>query len=217
MRIAQLVLSRGLGILLILPTGVAFAQSAAPPSQAAQAQGSESQAQSSSALASAAKRVRDDKKDQAQPARVWDNDNIPKAGHEISIIGQKDDAANDGAATAPPANSNSAVAPAANGGPEGAAKNGGNVQSQIDSAKQKLASMKIDLDLMQRTLVLDSEMYYAKPDYSTDTDGAKKIQDEQTQIAEKQAAVEEAEKQIAELENQLRDSPQSDNPQVNRN
>jgi hypothetical protein len=210
MRIAQLVLARGLGILLVLPAGAVFAQSAASQS--------ETQA-SQDPIAAAAKRAHDDKKDQAKPARVWDNDNIPKAGQEISVIGQKEDATDnasaDAAAGATAGAANVAAPASANGGPERAAKNAGNLQAQIDGAKEKLASLRTDLELMQRTLVLDSQMYYGKPDYSNDTEGARKLQDEQAQIAEKQQAIDEAEKQIAELEGQLKDSPQTDNPPIN--
>jgi hypothetical protein len=208
MRIAQLMLGRALGILLLLPAGVTFAQSAAAPPQDSPTQSSPD------ALARAAKHAREDKPDQAKTARVWDNDTIPKAGQEISVVGQKDETANDGttdAAAAVPADS-PAAATAASGSPENSAKNGEHLHAQIDAAKEKLASLRTDLELMQRTLVLDSQMYYGKPDYSSDTEGARKLQDEQAQIAEKQQAIEDVEKQIADLQSQLKDSPESDNP-----
>jgi hypothetical protein len=208
MRIAQLMLGRALGILLVLPAGVTFAQSAAAPPQDSPTQSSPDP------LARAAKRAREDKPDQAKTARVWDNDTIPKAGQEISVVGQKDETANDGTTDAPaaaPADSPAAVT-AASGSPENSAKNGEHLHAQIDAAKEKLASLRTDLELMQRTLVLDSQMYYGKPDYSSDTEGARKLQDEQAQIAEKQQAIEDVEKQIADLESQLKDSPESDNP-----
>jgi hypothetical protein len=208
MRITQLVLGRAFAIFLLLPAGAAYAQSAAAPAPAAQSQSS------SDALAAAAKRAREDKPDQPKTARVWDNDNIPKAGHAISVIGQKDEAAADGtvdpAAAAAPANGPAAAG--ANGAPENAGKGGGHLHAQIDAAKEKLASLRTDLELMQRTLVLDSQMYYGKPDYSSDTEGARKLQDEQAQIAAKQEAIEGVEKEIADLENQLKDSPESENP-----
>ena len=58
------------------------------------------------------------------------------------------------------------------------------IQAQINDAKESIASMKTDLDLMQRTEVLDSQMYYSKPDYSNDRAGARKLTDEQAKIAE---------------------------------
>lgn len=197
MRIAQLVLARVLGIFLLLPAGAAFAQSAAAPAPAAQSPSS------SDTLAAAAKRAREDKPDQAKTARVWDNDNIPKAGHAISVIGQKDEAAADGTADA---------AAGASSAPENAGKGGGHLHAQVDAAKEKLASLRTDLELMQRTLVLDSQQYYGKPDYSNDSEGARKLQDEQAQIAAKQQSIEDVEKQIADLESRLNDSPESENP-----
>jgi hypothetical protein len=69
---------------------------------------------------------------------------------------------------------------------------------------------------LQRTLSLDSQMYYSKPDYSSDRGGAEKLTDEQAKIAEKQQAIEEAEKKLAELEALLKDSPQNNPPPANR-
>lgn len=216
MRIARVVL--GLGIFLVLTAEASFAQSATPSSPAAQAQAAAAPS-GSDALGAAAKRARDEKKDQGKTARVWDNENIPKAGHEISVIGQKDDAGNeastDVAAAPPSGNANAAVGPGASGAPENAAKADEHLRAQIDSAKEKLASLRTDLDLMQRTLVLDSQMYYGKPDYSNDTEGARKLQEEQAQIAAKQQAIEDVEKQIADLESQRKDAPSSENPPVN--
>lgn len=210
MRIAHIVLRLGLGILVVVPAGATFAQSQSSPDP----------------LAAAAKRAQSDKKDQAKPARVWDNDTIPKAGTAISVVGQNEAPANDGTAPgvtvaavdagtgtadakATPAGSTQQQAPA----PADTA----NIQSQLNNAKENLASLKVDLDLMQRTLVLDSQMYYSKPDYSTDRAGARKLTDEQAKIADKQQAIEESEKQIADLEAQLKDSPQNSNPPASRN
>jgi len=210
MRIAQL----GLGILLVLPVGAAFAQSSAPQTPAAPAQSN------SDPLAAAARQSRDNKKDQAKPARVWDNDNIPKAGHEISVIGQQEAASSDGTnpdaaagGNGPAAPDGSSVSPTGAGAatPGAATPNQADIdaklQSHLDNAKEKLASLKTDLELMQRTLTLDSQMYYSKPDYSNDTAGARKLADEQEQIANKQQAIDDVEKEIAILEGQVKDSP----------
>lgn len=209
MKIAHIVL--GLGIaMMTLPAGAAFAQSQSSPDP----------------LATASKRAQNDKKDQAKPARVWDNDTIPKAGTAISVVGQNEAPANDG--TAPGvtvAAVDAGTVPAdAKATPSGttpqqtpAPADTANIQSQLNTAKENLASLKVDLDLMQRTLVLDSQMYYSKPDYSTDRAGARKLTDEQAKIADKQQAVEEAEKQIADLEAQLKDSPQNSTSPASRN
>jgi len=193
MKSAKFAHALGLGILLVLPAGALSAQSSGQST--------------SDPLAAAAKRAQDSKKDQSKSARVWDNDTIPKAGHEISVVGSNDavaDGANpavaadgtvvaspDGAAGANPA------APAPGPAPNQADLDA-KIQAQINDAKENIASMKTDLDLMQRTEVLDSQMYYSKPDYSNDRAGARKLTDEQAKIAEKQQAIDEAEKKLAE-------------------
>jgi len=210
MKSAKIAHALGLGILLVLPAGALSAQSSGQST--------------SDPLAAAAKRAQDSKKDQSKSARVWDNDTIPKAGHEISVVGSNDavaDGANpavapdgtvvaspDGAAGANPA------APAPGPAPNQADLDA-KIQAQINDAKESIASMKTDLDLMQRTEVLDSQMYYSKPDYSDDRAGARKLTDEQAKIAEKQQAIDEAEKKLAELETLLKASPQN-NPPVTR-
>ena len=210
MKSAKFAHALGLGILLVLPAGALSAQSSGQST--------------SDPLAAAAKRAQDSKKDQSKSARVWDNDTIPKAGHEISVVGSNDavaDGANpavtpDGTAVASPdgAAGVNPAAPAPGPAPNQADLDA-KIQAQINDAKENIASMKTDLDLMQRTEVLDSQMYYSKPDYSDDRAGARKLTDEQAKIAEKQQAIDEAEKKLAELETLLKASPQN-NPPVTR-
>lgn len=210
MKSAKFAHALGLGILLVLPAGALSAQSSGQST--------------SDPLAAAAKRAQDTKKDQSKSARVWDNDTIPKAGHEISVVGSNDavaDGANpavtpDGTAVASPdgAAGVNPAAPAPGPAPNQADLDA-KIQAQINDAKESIASMKTDLDLMQRTEVLDSQMYYSKPDYSDDRAGARKLTDEQAKIAEKQQAIDEAEKKLAELETLLKASPQN-NPPVTR-
>lgn len=210
MKSAKFAHALGLGILLVLPASALSAQSSGQST--------------SDPLAAAAKRAQDSKKDQSKSARVWDNDTIPKAGHEISVVGSNDavaDGANpavtpDGTAVASPdgAAGVNPAAPAPGPAPNQADLDA-KIQAQINDAKESIASMKTDLDLMQRTEVLDSQMYYSKPDYSDDRAGARKLTDEQAKIAEKQQAIDEAEKKLAELETLLKASPQN-NPPVTR-
>jgi len=207
MKSAKFAHALGLGILLVLPAGALSAQSSGQST--------------SDPLAAAAKRAQDSKKDQSKSARVWDNDTIPKAGHEISVVGSNDavaDGANpavtpDGTAVASPdgAAGVNPAAPAPGPAPNQADLDA-KIQAQINDAKESIASMKTDLDLMQRTEVLDSQMYYSKPDYSDDRAGARKLTDEQAKIAEKQQAIDEAEKKLAELETLLKASPQNNPP-----
>jgi hypothetical protein len=196
MKIARL----SLGILLILPVGFAAGQSQTPPPPQQQ----DTPSSSTSSLAEAAKRAREAKKDDQKPARVWDNDTVPKAGAQISVVGEAPAGADAGssAASAAADGSANAAAPA-----KSSAKSDGQDQSalksQIANAKEKLSTIKTDLDLLQRTNTLDSQMYYGKPDYSSDKEGAAKLKDEQDQIAAKQQEMDDQQTKIDELEAEL--------------
>jgi hypothetical protein len=189
-----------LGILLVMPMGIAAGQ-AQPPSQEAPAPAP------TDALAAAAKQAREAKKDQPKPARVWDDDTVPKSNNAISVVGQTpaDDSDNTAAATGEAPNA-AAGANGAAGAAAGAA-NRAALDTSIQNAKEKLATTKVDLDLLQRTYTLDSQMYYIKPDYASDTEGAAKLKDEQDQIAAKQQEMDEEQKKIDDMEAELSKLP----------
>ena len=196
----------GLGILLVVPMGIAAGQAQAPSQEAPAPAPTD-------ALAAAAKAAREAKKDQTKPARVWNDDTIPKSNGAISVVGQTpaDDSANAAAATGDAAN---AASPATGAG-GGAAAGVGNqraLETSIQNAKDKLATTKVDLDLLQRTYTLDSQMYYVKPDYASDADGAAKLKDEQDQIAAKQQEMDEAQKKIDDMEAELSKLPAAATP-----
>src|SRR5271169_1276696 len=194
-----------LGILLVVPVGIAAGQSQPAPQESQAPAPAPTPADS---LAAAAKAAREAKKEQAKPARVWDDDSVPKASDEISVVGQApaaDDSGNPAAATGDAAN----TAGAANGS-DGSAdskaarkSDRSGLETSIANAKYKLATIKVDLDLAQRTYTLDSQMYYIKPDYKSDTAGAAKLQDEQDHIAAKQQEMDEEQKKIDDLEAEL--------------
>ena len=196
-----------LGILLLVPMGFAAGQSGPPPQDApAQADGN--------SLANAAKQAREAKKDQAKPARVWDNDTVPKAGAEISVVGDTSADANGDAAANGAPSATGANAPG-NGGDAAAAGKSSHLADDIKNAKERLATLKVDLDILQRTYTLDAAMYYGKPDYSTDPDGASKLKGEQDSIAAKQQEMDDQQKKIDAMEEELAKSgteAKDDNP-----
>ena len=204
----------GLGILLVMPMGVAVGQ-AQSPSQDAQQAPAPTPAGSSESLAAAAKQAREAKKDQAKPARVWNDDNVPKTSDAISVVGQTP-AEGDNAAAAPGDAANAAAAANGSSGAAGAG-NRAALEGSIANAKEKLATIKVDLDLLQRTYTLDSQMYYIKPDYASDTAGAAKLKDEQDQIAAKQQEMDEEQKKIDDLEAELAKLPAAPAPASNEN
>ena len=203
----------GLGILLVMPMGIAAGQ-AQPPSQDAQAPAP------TDSLAAAAKAAREAKKDQPKPARVWNDDTIPKSNDAISVVGKTpaDDSANAAAAPGDAANAAAAANGSAGAGGGAAVVAGcrAALETAIPNAKEKLATIKVDLDLLQRTYTLDSQMYYIKPDYASDTDGAAKLKDEQDQIAAKQQEMDEVQKKIDDMEADLAKPPCTSRPAQRR-
>src|SRR6202041_3301993 len=104
----------GLGVLLVVPMGIAAGQAQAPSQEAPAPAPTD-------ALAAAAKAAREAKKDQTKPARVWNDDTIPKSNAALSVVGQTPDE-NGGEAAAP---GDAAAAPAPELGAGGGAAAGG--------------------------------------------------------------------------------------------
>ncbi len=196
----------GLGILLVMPMGIAAGQAQSP------AQDAQTPAPTDS-LAAAAKAAREAKKDQAKPAHVWNDDTIPKSNDAISVVGQTpaDDSANAAAGTGDAPGAAAAANSSAGAGGDAAAVRGA-LEGSIQNAKEKLATIKVDLDLLQRTYTLDSQMYYIKPDYASDTAGAAKLQDEQDRIAAKQQEMDDEQKMIDQMEADLAKIPAATPP-----
>ncbi len=188
-----------LGILLLIPVGYASAQAQqAPPPPAASTPAD---------VAAAAKADADAK---PKKARVWDNDTIPKAGDEISVVGQAIPDQNSSTA-APSPDPNAGAATAGTSGDKDKDKKdeetrdtgGTDKDARLAAAKEKLDSVKKDLDIAQRRLNLDSQMYYSKPDYQTDTEGAEQVKTEKDAVAAKQDEVDAAQKELDALEAEL--------------
>jgi hypothetical protein len=188
----------GLGILLVMPLGgVAGQEQSTQQSQA-------------DPVVEAARRAREQKKDQAKATHVWNDENIPKT-NGVSVVGE-DSAA--GAAANGAGSSNPAIGPAtapggtpgpaaAVAGPGAPAENAATVSAELNSAKEHLKSLQTDLDILQRKYVLDQQMYLSKPEHENDKEGAAQMQDEEDQISAKQQDVADAQKKVDELQAKL--------------
>ncbi len=170
-------------------------------------------------LGELARRLRDEKKAAAKPARVWDNDNIPKRPSAVSVVGQAAEEAPEGTAenaaapTGTPANASAIPAGPAVGAAaseaDGKAQDASQVEAALADAKAQLASLQSDLDLLRRQLVLDQQQFYSKPDFASDKDGKAKLQAESEQVDAKQQEVAAAQQKVSELEAKL-DSPKQE-------
>jgi len=154
-------------------------------------------------LADAARKARQQKKAQPKDAKVWDNDTISQTTGHISVVGQTPPP---GAATeAKPADAtDKAAAPAEAKAPEMTAQEKTALEADLAAAKDKLATVKTDLDILQRKYALDQQAFYGKYDYATDKAGAAALQDEKSQIDSKQQEVADAQKKIDELQEKLK-------------
>jgi hypothetical protein len=187
----------GLLVLLAWPWGMASAQ-----------QQQQSPQQQVDSIAEAARRSRDQKKEQPKPAKVWDNDTLPTKQGGVNVIGQS--APTTDASGNPPAANTQVPGSAAEAG---ASKSGSRsasdvkaLQASLAAAKDQLQALKTELDILQRKYSLDSQMYYGKPNYAADTEGAAKLADEKSQIDLKQHEVDTAQKKVSQLEEELKNS-----------
>jgi hypothetical protein len=180
MRIAQFAVFA----LLACPAGVAYGQQQF--SQTGQP------AAKQDPLVEAARQAQERKKDQAKAVKVWDNDNIPSKPGDVSVIGET---------TAPSSGASAATdsTSAAQDEAKRAAKRT-EIESNIRDARQRLLTLKTDLDILQRTYDLDLQMYMSKPDYTSDKEGAATMADEKAQVDAKKQEVADVEKKIQDLQ-----------------
>jgi hypothetical protein len=186
----------GLLLLLALPVGMASAQQQQPLPQQADS------------IAEAARRSREQKKEQPKPAKVWDNDTMPTKPGGVNVVGPSSPSS-DASGNLPAANAQAAAsAPEASAAKSGE-KSGKDIkalQASLAAAKDQLQAVKTELDILQRKFNLDSQMYYGKPNYVADTEGAAKLADEKSQVDAKQQEVDTAQKKVSQLEEELKNS-----------
>jgi hypothetical protein len=173
-----------IGLLLVLPFGLSAAQQGDQPT---------TQQASSSSLVDAARRTREQKKEQPKAVREWNDDNVPKTDG-VSVVGQ----------TQAPEGSNASQS----GNNPGAApapvrENLTGVAAELATAKERLKSLQTDLDILQRKSALDEQMYLSKPEYENDKEAAAALKSEQDKVTALQAEVVEQQKKVDELQAKL--------------
>jgi len=187
----------GLLLMLALPVGVASAQQQQQPPQ-----------QQADSIAEAARRSREQKKEQPKPARVWDNDTMPTKPGGINVVGPSSPSS-DASGNPPAANLQTAGGAAEKSAAKGADKSAKDfkaLQASLAAAKDQLQAVKTELDILQRKYTLDSQMYYGKPNYAADPGGAATLANEKSQIEAKQQEVDAAQKKVDQLEAELKES-----------
>jgi len=176
-------------------------QSAAPassPAATAQAPSSQSTVVSpprqEDSLAAAARKAREQKKDQAgaKPARVFSNDNIPTTGG-ISAVGENASAAGGADAAA---GAQAAAAPSGSGEAEW--------RGRFAKLRKKLEQDQTELDLMQRELGVLDVQYYSDPVKTLQQGYSRSDINEKTdKIEAKKKTIEADQQAIADAEDEL--------------
>jgi hypothetical protein len=83
--------------------------------------------------------------------------------------------------------------------------------AEIAKAKDMLAQLQSELDLLKRQLALDSESYYSNSDYTRDLAGKSKLDDLQKSIGDKQVSLQELKQHLEELMREASASPDANN------
>lgn len=122
-------------------------------------------------------------------------------------------------ASVPTVRGEAAAAPAAESAPAAEQKNADKkdrneeakrLTAEVAKAKEKLADLQKQQDLLQRELALDKDTVYSNPDYAHDTAGKAKLDDLQQQINAKQLEVNEAKAHLEDLQSKLAQVAPSD-------
>ena len=153
-------------------------------------------------LAAAARKAREQKKDQPKPARVFDNDNIPTQGGVSSVGSAPAGESTEGGATAEPggtASSSKAAAPSGND--EKAWR------ERFARLRKKLEQDQADLEIMQRELGVLDVQYYNDPMKGMQQGYTRgDINEKTAKIDEKKKQVEADQQALSDAEDELRRS-----------
>lgn len=148
-------------------------------------------------IAAAARRAQEAKKDQPKAAKVYDNTNIPSTGG-VNVVGQEPPAAGSTSST-----SLTAGSPAADAKPAPTKAELASLNSDLATAKQRVADLKADLDVAQRKYALDQSTYISNPNHVNDRATAAALDSEKSDIDTKSEAVALAEKLMASAQAKL--------------
>jgi DNA repair exonuclease SbcCD ATPase subunit len=166
------------------------------------AQPQESTSPQDQSVAEAARKAREKKKKAEKPPRVIDEDALkPSPGPTNAPDLQT------AKASVPTVRGEEATVPTAAPKPEAAAgdqkEEAKRLAADVAKAKEKLADLQKQEDLLERQLTLDKDTVYSNPDYANDTAGLAKLDALLQQIKDKQQEVSDAKAHLAELQSKL--------------
>jgi len=168
------------------------------------------QSQDSQSVAEAARRAREKKKNQAKPAKVITDETLDvKKGDVQSAVAEEPKLPGAPEAQAQPANG-TANPPAANSATQ--ADEEKRLKEEIAAVKEQLKEALSDLEILQRENRLDQDSYYSQTNYSRDSAGKQKLEDEKQQISDKQQEIDRLKTKLGDLQKSLGSAPASSQP-----
>jgi hypothetical protein len=198
----------GMAALLAMSAGVAAAYDQSTqtttPQQTDQKK-TQKQDDQQDSLAAASRRAREQKPPQ-KPAKVWTNDNLPTTPNSINVVGEGNEPATQANAETTQTETKPEQPKAAGGsGTQLKEERKAELEKQLADAKEQLKSLMTDFDILSRKHQLDQQTYYGKPDYTSDTQGAAALQEEDQVIAAKQQQVNVQQKKVDDLATELKE------------
>jgi hypothetical protein len=136
-------------------------------------------------VAEAARKAREQKKTAAKPTTVITNDTLkpatPATVQQATAVTESVPGTEATATSGATTDATTAAQPAK--GPS--EKEIAEKKAKIEALKQEVADKAKEVDLQQRTLALENESYYSRPDFSKDPDGKAKLDAMQSDLAQK--------------------------------
>jgi hypothetical protein len=152
-------------------------------------------------VAEAARKAREQKKNAAKPSTVITNDTLkpatPATVQQATAVTESipgTDAADGPTSTGAATDAAGVVQPKGASEQEIAQK-----KAKIEALKQEVADKAKEVDLQQRTLALENESYYSRPDFSKDPDGKAKLDAMQNDLAQKKDQLAQLKAKLKEL------------------
>jgi len=161
--------------------------------------GARAQSDQGQSVADAARKAREQKKTAAKPGTVITNDTLKPATPETV---QNATAATEKMPGADAAASSDATAQAANAAQppkESTEEEIAKKKAKIEALKQEIADKAKEVDLQQRSLALENESYYSRPDFSKDPDGKAKLDAMQSNLEQKKDQLAQLKAKLKEL------------------
>jgi hypothetical protein len=189
--------SKPLKVSLIGSAALLVSLGLAPFLASAQSQGD------NASVADAARRAREQKKAAAKPARTLTNDDLPSVPAEPAApaaarSGAEEEAADAGQAKTE-GDGREPLAPSEPGA-EAEKKKRAKIEAALKQAKAKLSEAQGELDVLERKAALDSDVFYSKTGYASDSEGKARLDAQAQQVGEKKRQVDDLKAKLAALE-----------------